>query len=163
MKYINLFESFNNFQNTEEDINRICRKYSIKNYTINQDMSIDVDDDVVLYDRGLVKLPLRFNKIRGNFNCYTNKLTTLVLPKGGNLKYFYQWQLSIDEINWVNIQNANLDSYQPPKLYITSFYRLINFSGMNCGFDTSNIEYWFYWHEILCTRIKQYHLRKNRT
>jgi hypothetical protein len=68
-----------------------------------------------------------------------NKLTTLVLPKGGNLKYFYQWQLSIDEINWVNIQNANLDSYQPPKLYITSFYRLINFSGMNCGFDTSNV------------------------
>ncbi len=68
-----------------------------------------------------------------------NKFTTIALPKGGNLKYFYQWQLSIDEINWENIQNANLDSYQPPKLYTTTFYRLINFSGMNCGFDTSNI------------------------
>ena len=30
MKYLKLFESF-------EDIERICRKYNIKNYTINTD------------------------------------------------------------------------------------------------------------------------------
>ena len=55
----------------------ICRKYNIKNYTINPDGSIDVDGDVDLYGKGLTELPLRFNKVSGNFCCYVNKLTTL--------------------------------------------------------------------------------------
>ncbi len=36
MKYLKLFESF-------EDIDEICKKYSIENYTINTDGSIDVN------------------------------------------------------------------------------------------------------------------------
>ena len=68
-----------------------------------------------------------------------NKLVTTQLPKGGNSQYFYQWQYSIDNLNWIDILNANTDSHQPNKLYVTTFYRLINFSGMNCGFDTSNV------------------------
>ena len=77
MKHIKLFESFIGFPNTEEDINRICEKYDIKNYTINDDMSIDVDGDVNLANRGLGKLPLKFNRVRTNFNCNFNKLNTL--------------------------------------------------------------------------------------
>lgn len=68
-----------------------------------------------------------------------NRIVTVSLPKGGSLQYFYQWQKSIDEINWTNIPNATFNYYQAPKLYNTTFYRLINFSGMNCGADTSNI------------------------
>ncbi len=41
MKYLKLFESF-------EDIDKICKKYSIKNYTINTDGSIDVDGDMLI-------------------------------------------------------------------------------------------------------------------
>ena len=70
MKYLRLFESF-------EDIKEICRKYSITNYTINQDGSIDVNEYVDLSNKGLTKLPLKFNKINGIFNCSWNKLTTL--------------------------------------------------------------------------------------
>jgi hypothetical protein len=77
MKHIKLFESFNNFPNTKEEIDEICRKYNINNYTINRDMSIDVNGDVNLTFEGFTKLPLKFNKVIGNFNCVHNNLSTL--------------------------------------------------------------------------------------
>ena len=58
-------------------INRICRKYGIENYVINKDGSIDVDDTVYLSYRKLYRLPLKFNKVSGSFNCYRNYLTSL--------------------------------------------------------------------------------------
>ena len=77
MKYVKLFESFNDFPNTKEEIDEVCKKYGIKNYTINEDMSIDVDGSVYLSKKGLSKLPLRFNKVSGYFYCNDNQLTTL--------------------------------------------------------------------------------------
>ena len=68
MKYLKLFESF-------EDITEICRKYNIKYYTINQDVSIDVNN-VNLWNKKLTKLPIKFNKVI-NFWCSYNQLTTL--------------------------------------------------------------------------------------
>jgi hypothetical protein len=73
MKYLKLFENHKN----EGDIHRICEKYNIKNYTINYDLSIDVDDVVDLYAKGLTKLPLKFNKVNGDFYCSHNQLTSL--------------------------------------------------------------------------------------
>ena len=59
------------------DIDLICKKYGIENYTINEDGTVDVDGDVSLYDKGLTELPLKFGKVSGNFYCYYNKLTSL--------------------------------------------------------------------------------------
>jgi hypothetical protein len=73
MKYLKLFENHKN----EEDIHRICEEYNIKNYTLNDDLSIDVDDNVYIIRKKLTKLPLKFNKVNGYFNCPSNKLTTL--------------------------------------------------------------------------------------
>ena len=70
MRYLKLFESF-------ENIDIICRKYNIIDYTINIDGSIDTDDNVDLDYLILTKLPLKFNKINGYFDCSRNKLTTL--------------------------------------------------------------------------------------
>jgi len=70
MKYLKLFESFD-----ESKIHEICKKYNIENYTINSDGSIDTYA-VYLYNKGLKKLPLKFNKI-GVFNCSINNLTSL--------------------------------------------------------------------------------------
>ncbi len=70
MKYLKLFESF-------EDIDEICRKYKIRNYTINTDGSIDVDGHVDLSQENLIKIPIRFNKINGDFTCRDNNLTSL--------------------------------------------------------------------------------------
>ena len=61
-------------------ISLICKRYNITNYTINSDGSIDVNGYVWLTYEGLSELPLRFNKVSGDFDCGCNYLTTL---KGG--------------------------------------------------------------------------------
>jgi hypothetical protein len=63
------------FGNTE--IDKICKKYKIKNYTINSDNSVDVDDNVKLRDKDLKSIPLNFNIVNGYFNCNHNHLTSL--------------------------------------------------------------------------------------
>jgi len=70
MKFIKLYESF-------EDIDTICKKYFIENYTINSDGTVDVDGNVYLSDIKLTKLPLKFSKVSGYFDCSDNKLTSL--------------------------------------------------------------------------------------
>jgi len=83
MRFIKLYESF-------EDIDSICKKYGIKNYTINKDGSVDVDDDIYLNCRDITKLPLKFGNVSGDFICYENKLTKLEgCPQsvGGNFDF----------------------------------------------------------------------------
>jgi hypothetical protein len=70
MRYLKLYESF-------EDIHEICKEHGIIDYTINPDGSIDVDDTVYLGYRKLTKIPLKFNKINGDFSCSWNYLKTL--------------------------------------------------------------------------------------
>jgi hypothetical protein len=55
-----------------------CEKY-LKNYTINSDGTIDVNDNVNLYNKlgDMEKLPVKFGNIYGHFECHKNKLTTL--------------------------------------------------------------------------------------
>jgi hypothetical protein len=69
MKYIKIYEDFN-------DINSICKKYKIKNYTV-VDGKVNVDGNVNLSNRGLTKLPISFGVVTGNFYCSYNKLTSL--------------------------------------------------------------------------------------
>ena len=74
MKLIKGFKKF--FDNRK--IDSICDKYNIENYTINQDGSIDVDGDVYIgYRKLTTKLPLKFGRVSGDFNCQNNQLTTL--------------------------------------------------------------------------------------
>ena len=61
----------------EQEIHEICKKYRIRNYTINSDGSIDVDGDVDLLYLNLTKIPIKFNKINGYFDCSYNNLTSL--------------------------------------------------------------------------------------
>tara|TARA_Y100000389_G_scaffold8670_1_gene8220 strand:+ start:5484 stop:6242 length:759 start_codon:yes stop_codon:yes gene_type:complete len=76
-----------------QKINKFCERYQIMNYTINDDElsddygSIDVDGTVYLVRIGITKFPIKFNKVTGDFNCYSSGLTTLEgSPKyvGGN-------------------------------------------------------------------------------
>ena len=62
---------------TEQEIHDICKKYKIKNYTINPDGSIDVEGDVWLYNMKLCKIPIKFNRVSRIFSCSRNFLTTL--------------------------------------------------------------------------------------
>ena len=72
-----LFEIFDSNSVKEGRIIKICEKYKIKNYIINEDLSIDVYDNVYLASMSLVKIPLRFNNVFGDFNCNHNNLLTL--------------------------------------------------------------------------------------
>ena len=96
MKHIKpykIFESASpNFPTTREEVIQVCKRYGIEDYTINDDLSIDVDGDVELYRQRLEYLPLKFNYVDGNFNCSNNKLKTLEgSPKtvGGNFDCSY--------------------------------------------------------------------------
>ena len=83
MKYLKKYGLFE----SNTDIDSICQKYGIENYTINEDGSIDVDGNVDLSFRNLSKLPLKFGRVSGDFYCDRNQLTTLEgCPKevGGN-------------------------------------------------------------------------------
>lgn len=59
------------------EIHDTCVHYGIDKYDINPDGSIDVHDNVDLSKRGLVKIPIKFNKVFGYFDCSENDLITL--------------------------------------------------------------------------------------
>lgn len=78
MKHIKLFENFN-----KSDLEKELNKYDIENYTINEDGTIDVDGDVDLSNnflkqkQVLFKIPFKFGKVSGDFNCSYNNLESL--------------------------------------------------------------------------------------
>ena len=49
----------------------------IKNYTINEDLSVDVIGDVFINELKLNEIPIQFGKVSGSFDCSYNFLTTL--------------------------------------------------------------------------------------
>jgi len=59
------------------DIHNICKYFNIKNYTINEDDSIDVNGKVHIVDKRLEKFPLTFNRVSGDFAIRSNRLTSL--------------------------------------------------------------------------------------
>jgi hypothetical protein len=71
-----LFKYSDFLNESNEDIDSICKKWSIKNYTI-KDGLVNVDGDVDLYDKKLTKLPLKFGEVSGDFYCSYNQLTSL--------------------------------------------------------------------------------------
>ncbi len=87
MKYLKLFESF-------ENIDKICKKYKIENYTINPDGSIDSKGNIYLIDKKLDKLPLKFNKVN-EFLCSNNKLTSL---EGSPIEVNYDFHCNFNKL-----------------------------------------------------------------
>jgi hypothetical protein len=60
------------------DIEKFCARHLV-NYIINPDNTIDVDENVFLYNElgNMEKLPVKFGKVSGDFDCGYNALTTL--------------------------------------------------------------------------------------
>ena len=77
IKKFNQFIKESNFPTSKEEIDLLCKKYGIVNYSINSDLSIDVQGGVYLNNLTLKSLPLRFSRVSGHFSCYNNQLTTL--------------------------------------------------------------------------------------
>lgn len=66
-----------NFPITENQIHKLCKKFSIENYSINTDLSVNVNGHVLLHHKKLNQLPLNFNYVSGNFVCSHNYLKIL--------------------------------------------------------------------------------------
>jgi hypothetical protein len=73
----------------KSEVEKILSLLGVKNYTINGDLTVDVNGSVNLHmfenkdayddeDRGTLKsIPLQFRKVKGSFDCSGNQLTSL--------------------------------------------------------------------------------------
>ena len=62
---------------TKDEIIQWLDKYKIEKYTVNDDLTVDVDGDVFLGFRNLSTIPFKFNKVNGSFECSYNNLKSL--------------------------------------------------------------------------------------
>ena len=49
----------------------------IKNYVINEDLTVDVNGDVDISSKKIIDIKVKFKKIIGSFHCSNNELTNL--------------------------------------------------------------------------------------
>lgn len=83
MKYIKKYneefdwKKLNPFRklNEEEKVKKWLDNMNIKKYTINDNLTVDVDGDVSIVYQDLKSIPVKFNIVKGDFNCYKNELT----------------------------------------------------------------------------------------
>ena len=62
---------------TKEDVKKILDELQIEKYIINDDLSVDVKGSVNIKNKNLIKIPVKFNKVSGTFDCENNFLTSL--------------------------------------------------------------------------------------
>jgi len=60
-------------------------------------------------------------------------------PTGGKTPYTYQWQDSPDGITWSNISGATDLNFNPPALYQTTYYQMLQTSSGDCGTVATNM------------------------
>jgi hypothetical protein len=76
------------YYNYDNKVEKICKKFGIRNWSI-RDGLVDVDGHVHLWNKGLTKLPLKFGRVSGGFDCENNNLTTLEGAPKEVSGYFY--------------------------------------------------------------------------
>lgn len=70
MKYLKKF-------NESMEIDKICKDLNINNYDIDNKGLVNVDGSVILIQKKLKKLPIKFGVVTGNFDCSMNSLMNL--------------------------------------------------------------------------------------
>lgn len=65
------------FLQTKEEIKKWLKKMRIEKYTINDDLTIDVNKDVFINYESFKVFPVKFGKIKGDFSCSNNELISL--------------------------------------------------------------------------------------
>jgi hypothetical protein len=102
----------------KQDIKNWLDENGIINYTINEDLSVDVDTTNISY-KALTEIPVKFNIINGKFNCEGNELTsTEFFPKEvyGYFSCYNNQFKNLDNFpkivtGWIDIRNnPNLEN-----------------------------------------------------
>ena len=116
-------------------IREICKKYGIKNYTINDDMSIDVNGNVYIDCKELTSMPLRFNKVSGWFDCSSNNLTSLEgSPKEIHGEHFscnHNKLTNLNHLPFVSKGNIFIYGNPLPRKIYDAFKEIINIQKRN--------------------------------
>ena len=95
---------------SKKEIQDWLETYNIKNFSINDDLTIDVNDNVILNGLQLTCLPYKFNYVAGQFTIFGNQLTSLKNTP------------SIIDGDFVCAQNLLLDLSHAPQKVGESFY-----------------------------------------
>ena len=85
MKYIKLYEEYTSdqelghpgFLKTREETEVWLDSMGIEDYTIKDDLTVDVDGDVWIDDENLDYIPVQFGVVNGDFSCFDNILKSL--------------------------------------------------------------------------------------
>lgn len=64
--------------NTKEDVKNWLDEHGVKSYRVNEDLSIDVIGNVNLSKKNFTNIPVKFNIVKGNFDCSHNMLTEIL-------------------------------------------------------------------------------------
>jgi hypothetical protein len=62
---------------TKEEIIEWLNKYGVEDYTVNEDLTVNVDGYVDLSFKKLKSIDIQFNKVSADFFCIYNELTSL--------------------------------------------------------------------------------------
>jgi hypothetical protein len=65
------------FLTSKDEIKLWLKAMEIKNYNINEDLTVDVNQSVSLYNKNLPFLPIQFGQVSEDFNCSLNPLNSL--------------------------------------------------------------------------------------
>lgn len=84
---------------TKRRVETTCDFFGIENYSINDNLSINVNGDVDLQSRSLTQLPLNFKIVNGSFNCNLNALSTLEGSPEEVLGNFYCSMNKLTDLN----------------------------------------------------------------
>lgn len=77
VKSDNNFDVTTDYLTNKEDIEKWLTKMKITNFTINDDLTVDVNSFVDISHKDLNIIPVQFNNVSGAFNCAYNNLTSL--------------------------------------------------------------------------------------
>ncbi len=73
--------------------------------------------------------------------CHDSLFSNLILdsnPVGADSQFYYQWQLSHDNLEWSNIINSTDTFIDPNFIALDSYFRLLIYSNANCDSVYSN-------------------------
>jgi len=80
-----LFEHLNKIKEIEKWLDSM----GVENYTINNDLTVDVNGDVKLYDKNLVEIPIQFGVVTGYFGIGGNINLKSLVGSPSKCKRFY--------------------------------------------------------------------------
>lgn len=105
---IKLFEQYKEYDQVKSWLDEM----GILTYTINDDLTVDVDNNLIIRSKGITEIPVQFGKVDGMFDCSGNNLTSL---KGSPVK-----------VNWaVDCSNNKLTSLEYSPKYVDGTFTCV--------------------------------------